>query len=78
MMRPLLRSSALRSAARASRTLPICYAARPFSVKATGASAATQAALDPSKLTISKTTKPKTHSKPEDLVFGREFTGERL
>ena len=74
-MRSLLRSTALRSATRAPRALPACYAARPFSVKADHASASKQRALDPSKLQITKTKHPKALSKPEDLVFGKEFTG---
>lgn len=75
-MRTVLRSTALRSATRASRAVPACYAARPYSIQAGAASAHKQAALDPSKLTISKTTKPKTLSKPEDLVFGQEFSSK--
>jgi branched-chain amino acid aminotransferase len=76
-MRSLLRTSALRSAAKASRGLPAYYAtARPFSVKAAAASTASQRPLDPSKLHITKTKDPKTLSKPEDLVFGKEFTGK--
>ncbi|KAL6857734.1 branched-chain-amino-acid transaminase bat2 [Amphichorda felina] len=77
-MRSLLRSTALRSATRAPRALPACYAARPFSVKADHASASKQRALDPSKLQITKTKHPKALSKPEDLVFGKEFTDHML
>lgn len=77
-MRSVLRSTALRSATRASRALPTCYAARPYSIKAQAASASGQAPLVASKLQVTKTTKPKTFSKPEDLVFGREFTDHML
>jgi branched-chain amino acid aminotransferase len=74
-MRPLLRQAALRSAVRAARPLPACYAARPYSVKATAASSSVQKGIDVNKLSITKTKSPKTPSKPEDLVFGKEFTG---
>jgi branched-chain amino acid aminotransferase len=47
-----------------------------FSVKAEAASIASQNDIDPRKLQITKTTNPKGLSKPEDLVFGREFTGK--
>lgn len=59
------------------RALPTCYAAssRYYSVKLEGAASPKLAALDSSKLEITKTTTPKAISKPEDLVFGREFTG---
>lgn len=78
-MRPLLRyQTALRSAARSSRALPACYAARPYSIKAGHASKATHQALDASKLQITKTTKPKTLPPPENLIFGREFTGRSI
>lgn len=77
-MRPLLRSSALRSATRASRAVPACYAARPFSVKTDAAPTSKRQALDASKLQVTKTTQPKTLSKPEDLVFGKEFTGRPI
>ncbi|KAF4458908.1 branched-chain amino acid aminotransferase cytosolic [Fusarium albosuccineum] len=73
-MRPLLVRSALRSA-RAS-SLRLCLAQR-FSIKAEAASAAKPVGLDPSRLTITKTSSPKGLSKPEDLVFGREFTGKK-
>jgi len=31
--------------------------------------------IDPSKLTITKTATPKTLLPPEELIFGRNFTG---
>lgn len=37
--------------------------------------AAGQQGIDPSKLVVQKTEKPKTLQKPEDLVFGNSFTG---
>jgi branched-chain amino acid aminotransferase len=77
-MRPLLRQAALRSAVRAARPLPACYAARPYSVKATAASSSVQKGIDVNKLSITKTKSPKTPSKPEDLVFGKEFTDHML
>ena len=66
------------SACRSSR-LPAyraaAVAARFMSIKAEAASSAKHQALDASKLSITKTKSPKPLSKPEDLVFGREFTG---
>lgn len=50
-------------------------AQRPYSIKAEAASTSTLQILDPSRLTVTKTKSPKPLSKPEDLVFGREFTG---
>jgi len=32
--------------------------------------------IDPSKLTITSTTTPKSLLPPEELIFGRNFTGE--
>lgn len=72
-MRSALRSTGLRTATRATRALPT-LATRPFSVKANAAAAPKLRPLDASKLSISKTQTPKTPSKPEDLVFGNEFT----
>lgn len=78
-MRPFLRSqSALRSTVRASRVFPACRTLRPFSVKAEAAQATKQAGIDPKKLSITKTSSPRQISKPEDLVFGKEFTGKSV
>lgn len=68
--------SALRSATRASssRLLPLSQS-KFFSIKAEAASASKPLGLDASRLTVTKTQNPKGLSKPEDLVFGREFTG---
>lgn len=49
-----------------------------YSIKAEAASAAKPLGLDPSRLSITKTSHPKALSKPETLVFGREFTGKFL
>ncbi|KAM0426758.1 hypothetical protein ACHAPT_008074 [Fusarium lateritium] len=69
-MRPLLRSTLRsplpRSSLRCAR----------FSIKAEAASAAKPLGLDSSRLTISRTSHPKALSKPESLVFGREFTDD--
>lgn len=78
-MRPLLLTrSALRGATRASssRLLPLCQAPRLYSIKAEAASTSKLRPLDPTKLSVTTTTHPKPLSKPEDLVFGREFTGK--
>ncbi|KAF4124371.1 branched-chain amino acid aminotransferase [Geosmithia morbida] len=80
-MRSALRSASLRSATRATqvtRALPVSFAARSYSVKADAASAPKLRPLDASKLTITKTQNPKTISKPENLVFGNEFTNHML
>ena len=42
------------------------------------ASAAQLAALDASKLTVTKTQKPKEITPPKDLVFGKTFTGRGI
>ncbi|CAG9943890.1 unnamed protein product [Clonostachys rosea f. rosea IK726] len=76
-MRPFLRTqTALKCSARAARALPTCWAARPFSYSARAASALRP--LDASKLEVTKNTTPKPLSKPEDLVFGKEFTDHML
>lgn len=77
-MRSLLRSTALRSAARTPRCLPASHVARCFSVKADAASTHKHKALDPSRLQITKTKQPKVLPKPEELVFGKEFTGKSI
>ena len=69
MRNALLRSTRTSTFAAASR------GAQFYSIKAQAASAAKGQGLDPSKLTITETKSPKALSKPEDLVFGREFTG---
>lgn len=62
-----------------SRTLPVKTSAtnsiwrRCFSVTRAGASQL--AGLDPSKLTITKTSTPQEPAAPKDLVFGKTFTG---
>ncbi|CAI6097914.1 hypothetical protein V2G26_009084 [Clonostachys chloroleuca] len=76
-MRPFLRTqTALKCSVRAARALPTCWAARPFSYSARAASALRP--LDASKLEVTKNTTPKPLSKPEDLVFGKEFTDHML
>lgn len=62
--------SALMGAARMNRAMPA--AARFYS------QASQLRGLDASKLTINKTKTPKALSKPEELVFGKEFTGGNL
>lgn len=70
-----LARSAVWAATRSSRTLQAARPLRCFSIKAEAASDSKQKALDPRKLTITETSSPKELSKPESLVFGREFTG---
>lgn len=68
---------ALRSARCSARavTAPALRSSRFYSIKASAASASKLQGLDPKKLTITETTSPKSLSKPEDLVFGKTFTG---
>ncbi|GAB0136528.1 branched-chain-amino-acid transaminase bat2 [Epichloe bromicola] len=73
-----LARSAVWAAASSSRTLQAARPLRCFSIKAEAASDSKQKALDPRKLTITETSSPKELSKPESLVFGREFTDHML
>lgn len=78
-MRPFaLSRAALRTATRPALLTPLNRPARLYSIKADAASASTLKGIDPRKLSITKTSTPKKLSKPEDLVFGREFTGALL
>lgn len=70
-----LARNAVWAATRSSRTLQAARPLRLFSIKAEAASDFKQKALDPSRLSITETSNPKPLSKPETLVFGREFTG---
>lgn len=64
---------ALLSSARTTRIAATpCRAARFYSAQA---QATKLKELDASKLCITKATQPKPLSKPEDLVFGKMFTG---
>lgn len=65
MLRSILRSSP--SAARRW--------SRHYSVKAEVASTAQPKDIDPAQLKITKTSKPGVLEKPENLVFGRKFSG---
>jgi branched-chain amino acid aminotransferase len=48
---------------------------RFYSIKPEAASSSKPLDIDISKLTIEKTSKPSALEKPEDLVFGKKFTG---
>ncbi|RYO97700.1 hypothetical protein DL766_001199 [Monosporascus sp. MC13-8B] len=81
MLRQLLPrcGRALRAPATGPSKLSLAIQApRWFSIKPEAASAAKQLDLDPSKLSITKTTSPKTPKDPATLVFGREFTDHML
>ncbi|KAK5987841.1 Protein TWT2 [Cladobotryum mycophilum] len=78
MRSSILSRTALLSATRASRLAPVCRPARLYSIKAEAASSAQPRPLEASRLNITKTSKPKPLSKPEDLVFGKEFTDHML
>lgn len=55
-----------------------CRSARAYSIKAEASVGTKIAGLDPSKLSITKTTTPKSLLPPEELIFGRNFTGSAL
>ncbi|KAK0707477.1 branched-chain amino acid aminotransferase [Lasiosphaeris hirsuta] len=80
MMRPLFsRCATLRTAApQISRIQLGSWQARQYSIKAQAASDAKPLDIDPSKLTIEKTTKPKELKKAETLVFGQNFTDHMI
>lgn len=61
-----------------SRLLAIAAreSSRPYSIKADSASTIKPQDIDPSKLSITKTTTPKELVPPNELVFGRTFTGQ--
>ncbi|KAI1256329.1 branched-chain-amino-acid transaminase bat2 [Eutypa lata] len=78
---------ALQAPARSSRVssplrLPLATTQAPssrwYSIKPEAASAAKPLDLDPSKLSITRTTAPKDIKDPNTLVFGREFTDHML
>jgi len=50
-------------------------ASRTYSIKAEAASTTQLHSLDASKLTVQKSTTPKELLPPNELVFGRNFTG---
>ena len=77
MMRHLLPRCAPRAAVfRAPRSpLGLLQAARQYSVHPEVASEIKLEDIDPSKLVVQRTAAPKKLMKSEDLVFGRNFTG---
>jgi len=78
MMRPMFsRCATFRSAVPqiSNSARGIWQSTRQYSIAPQAASDAKPLDIDPSKLVIEKTTKPGTLKKPEDLVFGRNFTG---
>lgn len=66
------------SVARQLAPLSSQQAARWYSIKPAAASTAKPVDIDPSKLSITKTTSPRTPSDPKTLVFGRKFTDHML
>lgn len=52
--------------------------ARTYSVKAEAASATKLKNIDPSQLKITQSKTPKTLLPPNELVFGRSFTGKLM
>ena len=54
------------------------FSGRPYSIQSQEEALARLPNIDPSKLTITKTTTPKQLVPPEELVFGRTFTDHML
>jgi branched-chain amino acid aminotransferase len=77
MMRPVFsRCASLRAAIpQASRSLGVWQSVRQYSITPEAASDSKPQDIDPSKLVVEKTTTPGALKKPEDLIFGRNFTG---
>ena len=69
--------TSLRRAAAFQPSRP-CFGAFSATAARHYSAAAGTADLDPSKLKIEKSTQPKALKKPEELVFGRNFTGTVL
>ncbi|KAK9793128.1 putative Branched-chain amino acid aminotransferase [Seiridium cardinale] len=65
-------------AARQLAPLAPRQAARWYSIQPEAASTSKPVGIDPAKLTLTKTSSPKTPSDPKDLVFGRQFTDHML
>ena len=77
-MRPVFsRCASLRSVStQTSRTLLGSWqAARAYSITPQAASDSKPLDIDPSKLVVEKTKTPGSLKKPEELIFGRNFTG---
>ena len=58
-----------------SRLVAAWESTRPYSIKVESASTIKLQEIDPSKLSVMKTTTPKELVPPKELVFGRTFTG---
>ena len=54
-----------------------CRTQRPYSIHADASVGNKIQDIDPTKLSITRTTSPKDLLPPEDLIFGRNFTGRR-
>src|SRR6266699_1232151 len=80
MLGPTLRQcGAFRATTRRfARLGPWQAAARRYSIKPEAASTSKPQEMDASKLVVSETQTPGAIEKPEDLVFGRSFTGRPL
>lgn len=53
-------------------------AARQYSISPAAASETKLQDIDPAQLVLKKTPNPKSLKKPEDLIFGRNFTGQHI
>ncbi|KAK1759689.1 mitochondrial branched-chain-amino-acid aminotransferase [Echria macrotheca] len=80
MMRPMFsRCAPLRAAIPpVSRSLGVFQSVRQYSITPEAASDSKPQDIDPSKLVVEKTTTPGALKKPEDLIFGRNFTDHML
>ena len=78
--RLLRSSSSLQASLCWTESLPKCLLKRQwqrfYSIQTDASSLARLPNIDPSKLSITETTTPKELVPPEELVFGRTFTGE--
>jgi branched-chain amino acid aminotransferase len=71
----MLRQLSPRSAFKQLPSRLIATTWRSYSIQAESASTIKLQEIDPSKLTVQKTTTPKELVPPNELVFGRTFTG---
>lgn len=75
MLRQLRPRSALFKHSSSRLILATWGSSRSYSIQAEAASTAKLQDINPSKLSITKTTTPKELVPPNELVFGRTFTG---
>ncbi|KEY69149.1 hypothetical protein S7711_04932 [Stachybotrys chartarum IBT 7711] len=77
-MRSLAASRAVLRRAAIPLAAPACRTTRHYSLEAKSASTSQLRGLEANRLIIEKTAKPKSLTKPEDLIFGNQFTDHML